>query len=321
MKLQNFEIKNNKIKEKFIELKSSNPQLFKNRLKMSWSNWGFGLENLEDSVKRLSKSGIKFIELHGNLYGKDLGYKAKEVNNLLSSYGLKVSGICGMYSQDNDFSSNKPLIRQNAIDYTYRNVEFGADVEAKYFLIVPAAVGRPAKYDDMEFERSAETLKIVENIFVKTKIRGAIEPIRSAETSIVHTFEDAKRYITAVASKGIQHINGDVYHMLVEENHIGEAIVNAKGMLTNLHMADSNRSALREGFMDLDTIIMALYIIGYNNDDSCFLSPEPLGPGGDPYPAMYGKPDSKKLDKLVKNTFDYFRQREEEVLSFSSKVT
>ncbi|MHB1443647.1 MAG: sugar phosphate isomerase/epimerase family protein, partial [Candidatus Humimicrobiaceae bacterium] len=217
MKLQNYELINSKIREEFIELKKSNPQSFKNRLKMSWSNWGFGLESLEDSLKRLSKSGINFIELHGNLYGKDLGYKSKEVNSLLSSYGLKVSGICGMYSQDNDFSSNKPLIRQNAIDYTYRNVEFGSEVEAKYFLIVPAAVGRPAKYDDMEFERSVETLKIVENIFVKTKIRGAIEPIRSAETSIIHTFEDAKKYIAAVSSKGIQYINGDVYHMLVEE--------------------------------------------------------------------------------------------------------
>ena len=315
MKLQNYEVKNVEIKEKFIELKKKNPQLFKKRLKFSWSNWGFGLENLEDSVKRLNKFGIKYIELHGNLYGKDLGYKAKEVNKILSAYGVEVSGICGMYSADNDFSSNKPLIRQNAIDYTYRNVEFGAEVKAKYFLIVPAAVGRPARYDDMEFERSVETLKIVANIFEKTKIRGAIEPIRSAETSIVHTFEDAKKYIAAVASPGIQHINGDVYHMLVEERHIGEAIINAKGMLTNLHMADSNRCALGEGFMDLDTIIMALYIIGYNNDDSCFLSAEPLGPGGDPYPAMYGKPDTQKLDKLVKNSIEYFNFRESELLS------
>jgi len=31
--------------------------------------------------------------------------------------------------------------------------------------------------------------------------------------------------------------------------------------------------------------------------------------------AMCGKPDPKKLDKLVKNTFDYFREREEELLS------
>lgn len=315
MKLQNFEIKNKEIREKFTQLKKKNPDLFKNRLKFSWSNWGFGQESLEDSVKRLSKFGVKFIELHGNLYGKDLGYKPKEVNKILSSYGVKVSGICGMYSADNDLSSNKPLIRQNAIDYTYRNVEFGAEVGAKYFLVVPAAVGRPVKYDDMEFERSVETLKIVANVFIKTKIRGAVEPIRSAETSIVHSFEDAKKYIAAVASPGIAHINGDVYHMLVEEKHIGEAIVNAKGMLTNLHMADSNRCALGEGFMDLDIIIMALYNIGYNNDEHCFLSAEPLGPGGDPYPAMYGKPDSGKLDKLVKSSIDYFIQRESELLS------
>ena len=60
---------------------------------------------------------------------------------------------------------------------------------------------------------------------------------------------------------------------------------------------------------------MALYVIGYNNDDSCFLSPEPLGPGGDPYPAMYGSPDPLKLDSLVKDSVEYFREREEEVLS------
>ena len=103
--------------------------------------------------------------------------------------------------------------------------------------------------------------------------------------------------------------------MLVEESHIGEAIVSAKGILTNLHMADTNRGALGDGFFDMDTIIMALYIIGYNTDDNCFLSPEPLGPGGDPYPAMYGSPDPLRLDILVKNSVEYFREREEEVLS------
>ena len=86
-------------------------------------------------------------------------------------------------------------------------------------------------------------------------------------------------------------------------------------MLTNLHMADTNRDALGRGFLDLDTIIMSLYVIGYNNDSSAFVSPEPLEPGGDPYPAMYGKPDPVRLDLLVKNTAQYFREREEEVLS------
>jgi hypothetical protein len=42
---------------------------------------------------------------------------------------------------------------------------------------------------------------------------------------------------------------------------------------------------------------------------------EPLGPGGDPYPAMYGRPDKAKLDALVQNSIRYFRDCEELVLS------
>ena len=103
--------------------------------------------------------------------------------------------------------------------------------------------------------------------------------------------------------------------MMHMESHISKTIVDSGGLLTNLHMADTNRDALGGGFLDLDTIIMALYIIGYNNDDSAFVTPEPLGPGGDPYRAMYGNPDTEKLDSLVKQTADYFRARQEELLA------
>ncbi|MGM0366034.1 MAG: sugar phosphate isomerase/epimerase family protein [Actinomycetota bacterium] len=315
MKLQNYEMKNQEIKEKFLELKKNSPDSLKNRLKLSWSNWGFGMETLENSAERLKKHGIKYIELHGNRYGADLGYDAKEVNRILSSYGIKVGGICGMFSAENDLSSNSPATRQRAIDYIKRNVELGNLTGAKYFLVVPGAVGRPAPYDDMEFYRSVETLKTVSNVFAETDIRGAVEPIRSAEVSFCHTFADAKRYIGEIASEGIQHINGDVYHMLVEESHIGQAIVDAGKMLTNLHMADTNRDALGGGSLDLDTIIMALYVTGFNNDEAAFVTPEPLGPGGDPYPAMYGRPDAERLEKLVGSTARYFREREQEVLN------
>ena len=94
---------------------------------------------------------------------------------------------------------------------------------------------------------------------------------------------------------------------------IGEAILAAGERLTNLHVADSNRGALGEGSLDVDTLIMALYCIGYNQP-GCYVTPEPLGPGGDPYPAMNGQPDPALLDRLVGQTARYFREREEAVL-------
>jgi sugar phosphate isomerase/epimerase len=302
-----------KIRTAFIKLKKEQPARFTPRLNLSWSNWGFGVEKLKDSAARLEKSGIEFIELHGNHYGRDLGYRPGETLEILGDHNIRVAGICGMFSADNDLSSVRPMQRQAAIDYIKRELEFAAAVGATYLLVVPGAVGRPQPYDDMEFHRSVETLLIVADLFVQLEIRAAIEPIRSAEVSLVHTVAEAKDYILAVNHPGVRHINGDVFHMQTEEPSIAGAILEAGDLLANLHLADSNRCALGDGSMDLDAVLMALYLIGFNVGGN-FATPEPLGPGGNPYPAMYGKPDKALLDRMVARTARYFREREEAVL-------
>lgn len=314
VKAQNYQLKSEKIKHAFLQLKREKPELFQNRLNLSWSNWGFGLEQLEDSVIRLKDAGINYIELHGNHYGEDLGYDVESTLEVLEKHQVKVSGTCGMYSKENDLSSNMPSKRQAAINYIKREIDFTSRVGGYYLLVVPAAVGRPDAYDDTEFERSVMTLRSLGDLFMERKIKAAIEPVRSAEVSMIHTILDAKKYIRAINHSSINYINGDVYHMQSEEAHIGEAILEAGDQLVNLHIADSNRGALGEGSMDLDTIIMALYLIGFNQEGK-FVTPEPLGPGGDPYPAMNAIPDKSKLDQLVTKTAKYFRERENELLA------
>jgi sugar phosphate isomerase/epimerase len=312
--LQNFEEKNDAIRERFLARKRSHGGLGESRLNLSWSNWGFGMESLEESAQRLDRASLQFIELHGNHYGPDLGYRVTETRKILSDHNLRVSGVCGMFSRENDLSSNNPVQRQRCIDYLKREVSFTQEIGGAYLLVVPAAVGRPSAYDAMEFDRSVETLTSQADLFTAHNVRAAIEPIRSAETSLVHTVADAKRYIDAIGHPGVQHINGDVYHMQSEEQHIGMAILEAGPALTNLHFADSHRGALGEGSMDVKTIIRALYVLGYNRA-GCYVTFEPLGAGGDPYPAMYGKSDPAVLDHLVLASIRYFRECEEAVVA------
>jgi sugar phosphate isomerase/epimerase len=311
---QHFEAKNEIIRDKFLELKKNSPEALKTKLNLSWSNWGFGRETLAESAKRLENSKMSYIELHGNHYGPDLGYKVDETLKVLGDHGLKVSGVCGMFSADNDLSSNRAVCRQAAVDYLRREIPFTKAVGGSYLLVVPGAVGRPKAYDDVEQDRSVETLKLCADWFVEHGVQAAIEPIRAAEVSLVRSFSDARQYIREVGSEGVKHINGDVYHMQSEESHIGEALINAGEMLMNLHFADSNRSALGEGSLDVATIIRALYVIGYNRPGR-YVTFEPLGPGGDPYPAMYGRPDKAKLDALVSKSISYFRDCEDLVLA------
>ncbi|GEM_PF-2829995 len=140
---QNYERKNANIHAAFQELKRKSPARLQQRLNLSWSNWGFGIEPLADSAVRLAKHGVAFIELHGNHYGPDLGYQPKETLKILGDHGVKVAGICGMFSPDNDLSSNRAIQRQAAIDYIRRELDFARAVKAGYILVVPGAVGRP----------------------------------------------------------------------------------------------------------------------------------------------------------------------------------
>lgn len=312
IEMQNYQIKNNAVCSAFADKMQKEPPNPEKKLKMSWSNWGFGREKLKDSVERLKKYGVDYIELHGNHYGKDLGYDAVETAHILDAYGIKVSGVCGMFSRENDLSSNVPLYRQNALDYIKRELEFMGRTGGEYLLVVPGAVGRPEKYDDAEYDRSIETLGLAADLFEQYGVKGAVEPIRSAEVSFIHTFAEAKQYIADLDCVGIRYINGDIYHMQSEESHIGEAILGAGEYLCNLHLADSNRRALGMGSMDVDTVIRALYAIEYEG----YVTPEPLGPGGAPYPAMHGKNPPEVLDVLVEQTVRCFREREEKILCF-----
>lgn len=312
--MQNYERSRSELRERFEALRHDEPGRFERRLALSWSNWGFGIEPLEQSCERLARSGLEFIELHGNHYGDDLGYRVEDTRAILDAHGLSVSGVCGMFSEDNDLASNRPIHQQEAIEYIRREASFTRDIGGSYMLVVPAAVGRAVAYDAYELDRSVAALRRIADVFTETGIKAAIEPIRADETTLVHTVAQAKDYIARVDHPGVRHINGDVYHMQSGEVNIASAILAAGDQLLNLHMADSNRLALGSGSMDIDAIIMALYVIGYNVEGR-YVTPEPLGPGGSPYVSRNGRVAPEILDALVADSISYFRQREEELLA------
>jgi D-psicose/D-tagatose/L-ribulose 3-epimerase len=315
LKLQSYRQKDTEVIRRFIEMRRrAGPD--SPRLKLSWSNWGFGTERLEVSAKRLARNRIHYIELHGNLYGPDLGYRVPDVRRILGDAGITVAGVCGMITPEQEFASNSPIVRQRAVDYFRRQVDFCAEVGGTYVLFGVGAVGRPLKYDDFELERAAVTIRLVADQFADRGIRAAIEPIRPEEVSVCHTFAEAEELIGMVDHPAVQWINGDLYHMLSGEEHIGETIIRYGERLINLHMCDTNRRALGRGLLDLDMVLMALYAVGYNVGDR-FCTPEPLGPGGNPYVSMYGQPDSAALDELVAQTAATFYEREAEILAAS----
>ncbi|MCL2363707.1 MAG: sugar phosphate isomerase/epimerase [Defluviitaleaceae bacterium] len=292
--MQNYELKTKKIRDAFSEDKKQRD--FSRRLEFSWTEWPFGGEPLEASCERLKRHGVNYIELSG------LGHNASEVNNILRQTDMKVSGVCGMFSPEYELASPNPTVRQKAVDYIRRELTLCQAVGATYLLLVPGCVGRTVPFDDMEMQRSAETLRSVADDFVNCGIQCAMEVIQHKEVSLVKTVSEALAYIKEVNHPGIQGITGDMFHMQVEEFHMGEAIMQAGDALINFHVADSTRRTLGSGSLDLDTVIRALYLIGYNTEKR-FVTAE-----------LMAKP-GQSLDDCVKETVAYFRLRENAVIA------
>lgn len=303
------------IRLRFEQKKKQHPEKFERRLELSFSNWVFGLEDLEDAVRRLAKYKVNYIELGGDYGGRDIGYQAdfNKTEAVLKKHGVKCSGICGFFGDSNALSTNNNFVRQTALEYIRQEVMFCKKIGGTYMLVVPGTVGRSQRYDSSDYERSVRTLRSVADVFVEQGILCAVEPINSAEVPICSSISSVKQYIKDVNHPGVQHINGDIFHMLCEERNIPQAILEAGSQLINLHVEDSNRLPLGEGMMDLDTIIRALYLIDYNRE-GCFVTGEPLGPGRDSYAIMFGQHSEDYKEALVAKTVETFREREEAVL-------
>lgn len=316
MKLQKYEEINNTIKENFERLKKEQPKRLERRLDLSFSTWVFGMESLEESMDRLARYDVKYIEIGGNYGGPDVGYQTdvEGVKLLLKKYDMKCSGICGFFSDSNALSTNNNFNRQIAKDYIRKEVEFCKAIGGSYLLVVPGSVGNSVPYDTSDYARSVETLRSVADVFIENDIKCAVEPINAGEVAICSTIESVKQYIADINHPGIQYINGDIYHMLCGEKHISQSILEAGDQLINLHIEDTNRLPLGNGMMDIDTIIRALYLLEYNQEGR-YVTGEPLGAGLNSYAITYGQHSKSVKEKLVSDTVQYFREREEIVLS------
>lgn len=320
MKVQKYEKRNQDIKKAFLNKKKNNPDMFQRNIDMSFCTLMFGLESVAHSIERLAKYGYQYIEILGNCAGDHIGSHTEivEIKKALEYTGIKCSGICLNFQQGFSLESTDFFARQRAYDYVKRNAEFCVELGGSYCLITPAATGgvKPAA-DGGDFDRSVIAMREIGEIFSELKLKCAIEPIAKHITPIVHTFKEAMEYIGQVNHPYIQYIYGDTEHMLAGEEHIGKAIVEAGDKLLNIHLKDTHaQRPIGNGMLDVDTIIRSLYLIGFNTEGH-YATGEPLPDYYNPV-AGYGTMIYQKeevLDILAKETIQYFREREKEVLN------
>jgi sugar phosphate isomerase/epimerase len=138
--------------------------------------------------------------------------------------------------------------------------------------VTPAAFGLASKrLPPFEVPRTEEEdrrvlLEALEELGEHAESEGTLvllEPLNRYEDHMLNRVEQAVD-LCEVAGRPFVRVMGDLFHMNIEEDDLGEAIRRAEGYLVHVHLADSNRLQPGAGHTDFAGAFDALRGIGFD---------------------------------------------------------
>jgi len=108
----------------------------------------------------------------------------------------------------------------------------------------------------------------------KRGVELILEPVNRYEIDFINSLDECSVLLKKVNRKNFT-MMPDVFHMNIEDDHIGESLIRNKEYVRYLHFADTNRHAPGDGHMRWDEIFDALTTIKYNGWTSVEILPFP----------------------------------------------
>lgn len=108
----------------------------------------------------------------------------------------------------------------------------------------------------------------------KRGVELILEPINRYEIDYINNLDECSALLKKVNRKNFT-MMADVFHMNIEDDHIGESLIRNKEYVRYIHFADSNRHAPGDGHMPWDEIFNALTTIGYDGWTTAEILPLP----------------------------------------------
>ncbi|MDQ1005470.1 D-psicose/D-tagatose/L-ribulose 3-epimerase [Neobacillus niacini] len=269
--------------------------------KYSATQWIFGNESLEDSLKRLKKYGYQGVELAGEPYTIDV----EETKELLKKYELECSSICGIFTPERDLSSSNDEIRKNAVEYVKKSVELAKALNASTLIVVPTCVGKLSPETTLEEEWNNAILSVKEAaLYAKEQgITLTIEALNRYETYLVNNLTLAVRFVEEINVEGLG-IMADLFHMSIEERSMTESINKISRYLAHVHIADNTREAAGLGQTDFGPVISLLKELGYKG----YITMEFLPAVSNPYVASGLQGESTIFDDFTKQSIEHMKE-------------
>lgn len=246
------------------------------RFRYAYNSLVYFGEDLSESIDRVARYGYDAIEI----VGEPTKIDPEKVLRMTKRAGIGVSSICSIYTADRDLVHPDPDARRSAVQYVKDLSDFAATMECPTVVVHPTANMKikPLADPEQEWAWAVESIREAGEYAAQRGVGFSLEAWNRFETYFVNRLDQARSLWadTGLSNGGVQ---GDTFHMNIEEASIADAFRASKGVLQHVHLADSDRTAPGGALIDFEPIIDALVEIGYDK----YLSFELLPAAADPF--------------------------------------
>jgi len=230
-------------------------------------------EDFKESIKKVADLGYDAVELSVR---DPRMIDVHEIKSLLQQHHLTVPaiGTGQAYGEEGlSFTDPNPEIRRKAVQRIKDQMDLAIDIKGPQVIIGLIRGTVKPGMDKEEAERYF-IQSIVECLEYKPEVTLTLEPINRYETNLYNDTRSAMEVIDKIGRSSLKMLV-DTFHMNIEEKDVIESILHAKGYVSHVHFADSNRWAPGCGHIDFAEILDALEEIGYEGALSAEILPKP----------------------------------------------
>ncbi len=285
------------------------------RIGINNTYWGTDFTaSVDEYERRISRAAGLGFELVSFSQDVPLALSRSEQQRLLSraeQENVKLNYLGGL-GPDQDICSDSAEVRRNGVEHLRRLVRKLAEMQegaelagALTGVIRDSLRGREKQRCWEHCVRSMkEAIKEAEDCGVIV----SVEVLNRFEHFLLNTCDEALRFVDEVGSPNLK-ILLDTYHMNIEEDSLGQAIIKAGDRLGLLHVAESNRRPPGNGHIPWDEVIGALKQIDYQGDTVLEPIIVPGGVIGNVFAVWRDLTGGLSLDEAARRGLEFYKAR------------
>ncbi|HLE14333.1 MAG TPA: sugar phosphate isomerase/epimerase family protein [Anaerolineales bacterium] len=231
-------------------------------------------------VDKVAGLGFDILEVNGGTIGSMNTAERKSLKAHADDKGLILTYCIGLPRQY-DIASEDRSVRADGIGYLKQMAsaigemgggKLGGILYSCWPATMPSGVSDKRPYLERSIRSMQEAIKTAED----NQVTFNMEVVNRFEQYLLNTCQEAVEYVEAVGSPNAK-VMLDTFHMNIEEDFVGDSLLQAGEKLGHFHIGENNRMPPGYGHIPWTEIASALRKIGYAG----YVVMEPfLMPGG-----------------------------------------